>query len=287
MSDTPFIISPAGFIVDVNFGGPFVPGSGSFGSSIVTPVTPGGVILTRGTGQQKISGVSGIQGTLECYFTTGAPGTACVVAMITNGAGFIGIGLDATNQPVGFVSDILGASVAQLTLPTGAIAAGTALTVRLVWNATTPQVLLEVSSKNAFPPSLAKWTPFAPTSLWGGSGGGLVQGFGDFNGTILRIQVANTADLLASASASSVPEDSAYATIRASSTMVAPAIAQYKAAAAISGTATMAVATHTAHNAVAAISGTATVAAAAVRLPAFTGVLGSRFAMGGHVQPGL
>jgi hypothetical protein len=248
MADAPFMISPAGFIVDVDFSGSAPPGLGNMGNPIVTPLLPGAAVQARGTGEHPLSyQLNGRRGTLEAYFVTGALGADRMIAMLTDSRGVIGIGVDSGNQPFGIIWDGLGNPVSTITLPLGSLPAGTPMTVRLVWDSNNPTMIIETRTVAAISHEVvATWGSFVPISLWLGGSSGIVP-YADFNGVIHKIQVSNL--VLPQAVSVVFVEETAFVH-----------------------------AVLTAHS---------SVGADLQLVPMFTGLLGSPFSMGGHVVPGL
>lgn len=234
------LLSPAGFVVRLDVGSP-VNGAGNFKMGVVAPPPPVGAIQVVGSGETPVTTFSGIRGTLDFQFTTGAAGTARAVAFLADASlsptHYLGIAVDATNRPYLLIKNIAGTTVAQST-PTGpAIGAGVLLRVRAVWDASsvvyssdTPEyAAIEVngagSSSWATNPG-ASWSSFTPTVLLAGIPVGALAAF---NGILNLLQVSPQVALL---NPVEVLQESA--AILANSVVTATAKSAHKAIASIS-----------------------------------------------------
>ena len=199
------MVSPAGFIADVNWQAP----QPATGPTInvqnpwsVTPLLKGATIQDRGIGNRDIV-FAGIRGTLEVYLTTGAAGTVQAPALLVKTMDVypvgLAIGLDATNRPYAILYDNSGAIVGE-SMPSGAaIPAGTPLVIRLAWNSTAPvdggkYAYLTV---NGAPIPAAEWVAGTdPVAAWtsyrvnGMMLGEIIGPFSAFTGTLHKAQLS-------------------------------------------------------------------------------------------------
>lgn len=213
MSDTPFVISPAGFIADVNWATP----QPAVGSSInvknplsVVPLLQGAHTQLRGVGEREIA-CAGVRGTIEVQITTGTP------SLVGQGIVYIGatplippvmaLALDASNRPLVIFSDALGTWVGQTT-PAGApIDPGTPLRIRFAWDSTrviwsdntAPFVHRHATfSVNGQYATAAEWAGTDPVVPWDSFYLGYAwvgqppagSPYAGFSGTIDRVQVS-------------------------------------------------------------------------------------------------
>jgi hypothetical protein len=197
-----FMISPAGFIVDVNYTGV----SPYYELAVTEPLQHPGV-TAKGVGDTLLhSELSGRQGTLEVFCLVGATGTArslvFLVDNLSSPTKYIGVALDTSNRPYVLVSvDGAGGTYA-LSTPVGStIPSGTRLDVRLVFNAFNPvdgayyvaiQVAETIINLWVTEP-LSTWEPFLPGALCAGSA---VAGLAAFNGTIQKVQANSSVELI-------------------------------------------------------------------------------------------
>jgi hypothetical protein len=210
----PFMISPAGFVIDLSLiqraDGSVVP------TPSVSQLLPGGSVQVTGVGDHLLSGrLSGRQGTLDVSLITGAPGSARAVAFLVNNAmtptKYIGIALDASNRPFALLSVDGALTVYGQSTPSSApLIAGTPLLCRLAFSSTGVIVggffaAFELGGDDnlqdwAVYPSTA-WSSFMPTHLLLGVGN--LGGLADFNGKLNTVQGS---DLVVARSTSSTRE---------------------------------------------------------------------------------
>lgn len=207
----PIMLSPAGYVVRLPES-TYVPGSGTYGIPVVTPVAPGAGLITAGTGDHSVT-LAGSSGTLDCQITTGATGAARSVAYLVDNAAaptaYLGVSLDVSNRPYVVVTDISGTVVAQSDTTGPVNPTGTPLHVTLTWDCRhafngSDFVLISINGVTAnlwVTEAKVPWTPFVPASLLVGYGFGAA-----FNGTVGIIQVTNAGRevLPATASAPSI-----------------------------------------------------------------------------------
>ena len=204
MSEGASILSPAGFVMDVNFVapqpavGPSIDAKNPFS---VVPLLPGASVQARGHGVQAIS-QPGVRGTVEVSLTTGAPGgtrALCYLGLSDTLPPLLAVILDSDNLPTLVLFDALNNMIAQ-TVPTSpAIPEGTPLTVRFAWDSTRPVQGLRFASLSvngiAIPDAdwaggiepLAPWESFPLRRLWLGYD---ELGFPSFNGTLWKVQAS-------------------------------------------------------------------------------------------------
>ena len=205
--ETASILSPAGFIVDVNYAAPTL----NTGSCVdqnnpysVVPLLRGATIQARGTGGQKIR-FGGIRGTIEIQATTGAGGmdqTLAILSPTTDSfSKQVVLALDGMNRPFVLIQDVLGNTVGETSPMGAAIDAGKVVVVRLSWDSETPiragkYAALKVMSQFI---SDAEWAAGTdPTSAWSSFySAGLLVGLGsgvysDFTGVIHKVQISPT-----------------------------------------------------------------------------------------------
>ena len=227
-----FEIAPS-YVEDVNFSGPPKPGIGSMGTPIVAPALANAAVVARGKGQQAVSGLSGIRGTIQAQVLAGSPGAATVVAMLSDGSkGTIALGFDVLNRPFAVLNDIVGKQAVSLVLLSTKVGAGVPVTLSLTWDSSVPTASLQAVSASVLSSKVATWTSFVPSSLWLGGTGGLLT-YSDFNGTIQRVQVANT--LSPQATTSQVTEDGVATFVGVASVTSACKVAHAMAAALVAG----------------------------------------------------
>lgn len=202
----PFIISPAGFIVEYSYASP-ANGLGTFGPPAIRQPLPGAALSVRSPGQYAFPyQMSGRQGRIRIVFTTGTAGTARALAfLVDNGDAptkFLGIGLDTSNRPTVYMHNASGGLVGVFVPSGGAIAADLTLTLDLSWHSSlalsnTRQALLTLDGVDASgswstDPS-TPWLPFAPAALLVGSvGASSFQSLSAFNGVLKDVQVSAT-----------------------------------------------------------------------------------------------
>lgn len=218
MSDAPFIISPAGFITDVNFdpAGPqngfanISPGKSPSGTpntgrgpwDVTTPL-PQAFLANRGTGQTNLlTGqlVGGFRGTIQADFVTGTAAPAQAIATVIGNFPvtlFLGICIDSSNRPFFRITDFGGTLVAFSTPSGSAIPAGVPMSVRFAWDANAKilagYALLKIGStviaSSSYTLPSSGWTPFNPTAVLAGVGG--YNSLNDFGGQIIKVQVSS------------------------------------------------------------------------------------------------
>lgn len=220
MQESAFILSPAGYIVDVGVVAP-VNGTGTFGQQYVAPILSGGAFHTRGIGQFDLTGqFAGRQGAMRVALTTGAAGTSQAVAFIAlSSTVMLGLALDTSNRPYAILKDQYGTTVGLTKVVAGALPSGTPLELTLSWNSKgvvlgTRYGSLTVGSTvtDWVTSPVAAWDYFVPTRLYVGTTlGGL--GLGDFVGKIGIVQVGNqvVAPTAGSETAEAIAEVAAFA----------------------------------------------------------------------------
>lgn len=218
MSDAPFMISPAGFIADVNFNpsGPEngfanispgknpnnTPSSGP-GPFAVTAPLPGAFVQLRGTGETDLTGqLNAFQGSLQADIVTTTAAPAEAIATIVGNVGpttlYLGILLDSQNRPFFRITDAGGVLVA-FSAPAGAaIPAGIPLQIRFGWDARGKILpgfaLLKINNTIVSPATYtvptSSWTVFNPVAVLVGVGG--YGSLTDYGGSIVKVQASNT-----------------------------------------------------------------------------------------------
>ena len=217
MSDAPFIISPAGFIMDLNWNpsGPqngfanLSPGhnpnktpSSGRGPGAVTPPLPGAVVQLVGTGEFPVVGqLNGPRGTIQANFVTGTAGPAQAIAMLIGDTApitqFLGITIDSQNRPKFEITDSTGALIAYSTPSGAAVPSGTPFQISLSWDATglflSSYIFfminnIPIATTIITMPSTG-WSPFVPVAMLGSVGGyGSLNSFG---GSLIKMQASN------------------------------------------------------------------------------------------------
>lgn len=176
--------------------------SGQNGSDVsegyVSRPVPGQLLLTRGRGQFAVDHI-GVRGSLTAEVLVGAAGTAREIMKVTSAAtgasDTVQISIDTSNRPVLTISY---GSTITATVPSGAaLAAGTRVSVRAVWDSVTPlasgnHVDWKTLDGSAVPGTMGS-IPVAPyaTIYMGYVLVGFGTSLGDFNGTILNLQVGD------------------------------------------------------------------------------------------------
>jgi len=199
MPDTASILSPTGAVFAPNWPLPGVNGVNSNPGYVSRPV-PGVLLATQGLGQFQIQPF-GFRGTLTAEIVTGAAGTARAVLSLRDTLASpqyeVRIALDNQNRPTARVV-VAGVAVAVWTPTSAAIAAGTPLQLRLIWDSLSPHsnfagVYVDFELFNGSFPGLGSWTtaPSAPFVMapMGVVLTGFAASFGDFNGAVNSLQV--------------------------------------------------------------------------------------------------
>jgi hypothetical protein len=212
MPDAPFMISPAGVLVDPNFNATPQPGLGpniDRGNPMaVAQLLPGAAIQLRGIGQFDLSGENrGISGTLQADIITATAAPASVIAALVGSVGgvtkYLVIALDTSNRPRVLFTNDAGTLVGRTQGAGAAVVAGTPFQLRLAWNSGADVlagrfgsfringVLVPNADWNIDP--IAAWTPFYPVAVLVGTGGvGGFAGLTDTTAKINHVQVSNT-----------------------------------------------------------------------------------------------
>ena len=219
------MISPAGFVADVNYG-TFPP---TF--NVYRPLA-GTLVTAKNTGLYPIARFFGRQGTILASIKAGAAGSTRALAFLVgkwpSPTKYIGIALDSTNRPFAKLSVDGQGTVSGQSSPNGpAIPSGYPVNVRLVFNALGPihngfevaflveDVLQGVWTINP----VSTWVPFAPTALVVGAAP--VGGMTVSNGTILYVQVSDGIDIPFVRDIPEAEEESVFSALTAGSSLVA------------------------------------------------------------------
>lgn len=174
-------------------------GTDAFHGYVWHPV-PGQLLQTRGVGAAYVGHI-GLRGSLTAEVITGAPGTARalikVTSEITPPRDTVQLSLDSQNRPVLTIAYNDAATI-RVSVPGGpALPAGSHVQVRVVWDSVTPlasgrHVDFTLLSGAPVPGNMGN----IPTQPWPmgvlnfvGTGWG--TNLGDFNGTILNLQVGD------------------------------------------------------------------------------------------------
>ena len=192
------ILSPAGYLLDVNIVAP-VNGTGTHGGNVVSIPLPGCVLQLRGSGEFSPLNLSGRQGTIRVDCTTGAAGSAQALAFLAVSPSILlGVALDATNRPYAILTDVLGNLIDQSEPFGPALASGVPLSLLLAWDSTDvvrddlhAAFLVNNEQIADWVSSVPSWTPFVPVVVYIGTslGGG---GYVNFLGTIGKVQIGNS-----------------------------------------------------------------------------------------------
>lgn len=159
---------------------------------------------TRGTGKFSAEGkLTGRQGSIDLWVTTGVTGAARSLVVLTNGItnNYLEILLDTNNRVSLIHRSEATAIVAQVTAQFAAEPVGTRMNLRYTWDSTKAvdvatrfavtrfAVLYKNNEKLATwaTDPTAAWDSFFPTLVYVGVGG--VATGGDFNGTVDKVQV--------------------------------------------------------------------------------------------------
>ena len=191
------IFGANGLILDVNYGSAPQKNGSCFGNPTASPALPGGSFQAKGSGEIALfpSQVSGLQGSMEVAFTTGASGAARGIAFISDGTHVIGIALDASNAPYAIVTDVTG--TVKLTGAGDSAPSGTNVVVNLTWDSRNPlstglYAFARVGERTlswSTDPG-APWTAFSPTKVLLGTALPAPYNLSLFNGSITRFQVS-------------------------------------------------------------------------------------------------
>ena len=192
MSDAPFMISPAGFIVDYNFSAP--------GTGIVTQLLPGATVQLRGGGEFDLTGqLGGARGSLQVDLVTGAAGSAQGLAFLVGNLNptstYLGISLDTSNRPTFTITDVQGATKAHGSPSGSALAAGVVLSIVVAWDAS-GSASFTVGGVAQPVVVVGPWTAFSPVAvLYGAAGAAAVPGMSAFVGKFNKVQTGNVSGL--------------------------------------------------------------------------------------------
>ncbi len=200
MADTPFSIAPTGYLTRFDIG-QWHNGLGTSGTALIAAALPGGSFQAQGRGEFPLNRyLSGVRGTLDVTFVTGAPGSARAIAFLVEDAAtptkYIGVAVDASNRPYALLSvDGVGTVLSQTTVYGPPIPAGTVVRARVSFDSSGPilddlyALFLEGSLFNdAWTPQLTfGWTPFQPTTLLVGAA---MAGLLDYNGGAPWVQLS-------------------------------------------------------------------------------------------------
>ena len=192
------ILSPAGYLIDVNIIAP-VNGTGTHGGNVVSIPLPGCVLQLRGSGEFSPLNLSGRQGAIRVDCTTGVAGSAQALAFLAVSPSILlGVVLDATNRPYAILIDVLGNLVDQSEPFGPALSSGVPLSLLLTWDSTNvvrddlhAAFLVNNEQIADWVSSVPSWVPFVPAAVYVGTslGGG---GFANFLGTIGKVQIGNS-----------------------------------------------------------------------------------------------
>lgn len=173
--------------------------SSTMGPNLITSTVRSPAFSTRGTGKFSAEGkLTGRQGSIDLWVTTGATGSARSLIVLTNGVtnNFLEILLDTNNRVSLIHRSEATAIVAQDTAQFAAEPVGTRMNLRYVWDSTQAvdvstrfAVLYKNNEKIATwaTDPTAAWDSFFPTLIYVGVGS--VATGGDFNGTVDKVQV--------------------------------------------------------------------------------------------------
>lgn len=176
--------------------------SGQNGSDVsegyVSRPVPGQLLLARGKGQYSINHI-GVRGSLTAEVIVGATGTARaimkVTSAVTGALDTVQLSLDTSNRPVLTIS--YGGTITATTASGSALAVGSKVSVRAVWDSVTPLASGNHVDWKALDGSTVPGTmgsiPAVPyvTTFMGYVLVGFGTSLGDFNGTILNLQVGD------------------------------------------------------------------------------------------------
>jgi len=196
MGKMPNILYPSGMVGDLTMN-PGLPMVGvGMAPTLVTQPLPGLGFASSGLGKTSVSTLTGRQGALEVWLTTGATGSArSVVVLSDGGANYLEVLLDANNRVSLIHKNDAGVTIAALTSQYSAEASGVRMRLRYTWDSTKAidgsRFALfrkngEAASTWATDPT-SVWSGFYPTVVYLGVGG---IGTGtSFNGSIDKVQV--------------------------------------------------------------------------------------------------
>jgi len=201
MPDTFSILSPAGFIMEVDVVPP-QNGPGTHGRNIVSTLLPGANVQVRGVGEHTLQtprgfSLSGRVGTMQIDCSAGAQGVDQAVAFLRAGSLYLGVAVDAINRPYALIYDQFGNLAGKSAIFTPPpVPEGQNLEITLAWDV---ENVVYFGRHAGFQyndwvalwyTNVPPWTPFQPTSLMVGTTFGQLA-LADFAGTIDRVQVGN------------------------------------------------------------------------------------------------
>lgn len=192
----PTILYP-GFVGDPNMN-PGVPMVGSQMAPVaVYPSLPGVAFSSQGLGKFAVDKLTGRQGALDMWLTTGAIGSARSLVVLSNGVTYVEILLDATNKISLIHKAETGVTIAALTSQYAAEGSGVRMRLRYTWDSTRAidgsrfalfRKNEEAAVTWATDPTVG-WNGFFPTFVYLGVGG---IGTGtSFNGSIEKVQIGS------------------------------------------------------------------------------------------------
>jgi len=199
----PFILYPTGLIGDVAMNAGLPMKGASQKAPLVTPALPGVAFTALGPGQFAVDKLTGRQGAIDVWFTTGAAGSSrALVTLVNSTTGqYAEVLLDASNRISLFHRDALGNTVAQISGQLAAEGTGVRLRYRYAWDS---QAVIASGNRHGYflkndlsvgtwavnPTS--SWDSFHPTHVYVGFVPAGVGTGSAFNGTLHKVQVGTT-----------------------------------------------------------------------------------------------